>query len=189
VIFMMTNRLTDKQKKLITDNYRLLDGFIEYTINKRVIPKCLEDDFVSDMYLKFCFSALKYNIDTGFKFSTYAYGGFNLGIKDIITRKKKSFDRIRYIGEIDEGDLREYRLEREFNLRSDIIDNFLSDAHLTSRERSMLEDYYYGEISFARLGKKYNLSKECARLAVKRVLRKLKKTTIKMDLEMEDFYK
>ena len=186
----MNNKLTDKQRKLITDNYKLLDKFIEYTIRKRIIPQSMEDDFISDMYLKFCFSALKYDIKTGFKFSTYAYGGFQLGIRDIVINKKKKFDKIQYVDKINEDNLRAYNLNNEeFNIEIEILEDFVKNVALTLKERSMLEDRYYNKMSFSKLCKKYSLSKEGSRFIVKRAIRKLKQAAVNMDLEMDDFYR
>lgn len=183
--FTMDRFLTNKQRKLITDNHKLLDDYIEHVIRKQIIPKRMEDDFISDMYLKFCFSALKYDINTGFKFSTYVYRGFDFGIKDIITTKKKKFDRITYIDEINDDHLSH---KKEVSLKAEEVDNFINDAKLTSREKSMLEDYYYDRITFSKLGKKYNISKETARLFVKRVVKKLKIRAKNQKIEFEDFY-
>jgi RNA polymerase sigma factor (sigma-70 family) len=183
----MDKFLTKKQRKLITDNHKLLDDFIGHIIRKQTIPKCMEDDFVSDMYLKFCFSALKYDINTGFKFSTYAYGGFQLGIKDIITKKREKFERIKYIDD-------DYMIacslddKKEPILQTEEVDSFIDDAELTSKEKSMLEDYYYSRITFSKLGEKYNISKETARLFVKRVVKKLKIRAKNQKIEFEDFY-
>jgi RNA polymerase sigma factor (sigma-70 family) len=183
----MDNKLTDKQQKLIIDNHKLLEDFIERIIRKRIIPKCMEDDFISDMYLKFCFSARKYNIDTGFKFSTYAYGGFQLGIKDIVTKKREKFERIKYIDD-------DYMIACNLDdnkkpiLQTEEMDSFINGAELTSREKSMLEDYYYDRITFSKLGEKYNISKETARLFVKRVVKKLKIRAKNKKIEFEDFY-
>jgi len=185
----MSNKLTNEQRKLITDNYKLLHKFVDHVISKRIIPKCMEDEFISDMYLRFCFSALRYNADTGFKFSTYAHYGFEFGIRDIITVKKKRFDRIQYVDIINEDNLRDFQLDKKkISLRSDIMDNFVSNVELTSKERSMLEDYYYNEMSFSRLGEKYKLSKEGSRLVVNRAVNKLKKEAVEMGLDIEDFY-
>ena len=62
----MDEVLTDKQRKLITDNYGLLSHFIIKSISNRVVPTRLEDEFISDMHLRFCISALKYDIETGY---------------------------------------------------------------------------------------------------------------------------
>jgi RNA polymerase sigma factor (sigma-70 family) len=185
--FTLDKFLTNKQRRLITDNHKLLDKFIEHTIRKQIIPKCMEDDFISDMYLKFCFSALKYDIKTGFKFSTYAYGGFQLGIKDIVTKKREKFERIKYIDD-------DYMIACNLDdnkkpiLQTEEMDSFINDANLTLREKSMLEDYYYDRITFSKLGEKYNISKESARLFVKSVVKKLKIRAKNQKIEFEDFY-
>ena len=184
----MSNKLTDKQQKLIVNNYNLLNNFIKDIISKCIIPQCMEDDFISDMYLKFCFSALNYDIKTGFKFSTYAYGGFQLGIRDIV-KKKKKFDKIQYVYKINEDDLKACILNhKKISLRLDNLQNFIKNVKLTLKERSMLEDHYYNKMSFSKLCKKYKLSKEGSRLIVNKAIKKLKQTAINMDLEIRDFY-
>lgn len=184
---IMDRFLTNKQRKLITDNHKLLDDYIERIIRKQIIPKRMEDDFISDMYLKFCFSARNYDINTGFKFSTYAYRGFDFGIIDIVTKKIEKFERIKYIDD-------DYMIacnsddNKNPTLQTEEMDSFINDAKLTSREKSMLEDYYYDKVTFSKLGKKYNIGKETARLFVKRVVKKLKIRAKNQKIEFEDFY-
>lgn len=186
----MDKKLTDKQQKLIIVNFKLLDNFIEKTIKGDVIPERLEDDFISDMYLKFCFSALKYNVKTGFNFSTYVYYGFWLGIRDIVGVKKKKFERTEYISKIDDDYLNECGLNNEIesSLQIGEMDHFIDGVELTAKERSMLDDYYYNKISFSKLGRKYDMSKEGARLIIKSVLEKLQKKAEEQCVEFEDFY-
>ena len=180
------NKLTDKQKKLITDNYGLVNKFVEDNIEESIVPQDLKDEFESDMHLKFCFSALKYNIKTGWKFSTYVYRGFDYGIDDL-AKKKEKFDKIEYIDIINKDDLRALGY-KESSLKFGVVDYLIDNTNLTLKERSMVEGYFYDKVSFSKLGKKYNMSKEGSRLIVNKALRKIKQTAINMNLEMEDFY-
>jgi hypothetical protein len=180
------NKLTDKQKKLITDNYGLVNKFVGDTIEKSIIPQDLKDEFESDMHWKFCFSALGYNVDTGWKFSTYVHTGFRHGIDDL-AKKKEKFDKIQYIDIINKDDLRALGY-KENSLKFGVVDYLMDNTDLTLKERSMVEEYFYDKVSFSKLGKKYDMSKEGSRLIVKKALRKLKQTAINMNLDMEDFY-
>jgi len=184
------NKLTNEQKKLITDNIGLLRNFIKETLRSQVIPRHLEDDFISEMNLKFCFSARKYNADTGFKFSTYAYRGFAFGIRDVITRKNKAFNEANYVEKVDSyyTDIDESDFDKRKSLQAEEVDNLVDGTELTSKERSMIEDYYYNKITFEKIGVKYNLSREGVRQIIKRALKKVRKKAENQKMEIEDFY-
>ncbi len=94
-------QLTKKQQKLIVDNYKLLSGFINKIIRDKGVPEYLEDEFISDMFFKFCLSALRFDELSGFKFSTYAYGGFKFGLHELLYHKQKKIKKICYFEEDD----------------------------------------------------------------------------------------
>lgn len=180
----MSKKLTEEQKKLIIDNLRLLDGFIRDYFKEHSVPPNMEDDFISDMHLKFCLSALNYKKEKGFQFSTYAYGGFQLGIKDIFRKKIK---KIASIDQINDDYLFENVAKKE-KLNYDSINDLIEKSNLTEREKAMTRDYYYDKISFSKLGGKYDLSKERSRVIVNDSLMKLKLVAEKQNLDLNDFY-
>ena len=183
-------KLTKEQQDLIVGNYGLLCKYVTHAIKNKQVPEYLEDEFISDMYMRFCISASKYNIKTGFKFSTFAYGGFRFGLRELLFRKKKKIDKVTYFQDLDEGYISQCKLvnEEAHKLKSEFVNSFMLEVELSLKERSIVEDYYYERLSFAKIGEKHNMSKENARLIVRKVLRKLKKAVKRDKLKIEDFY-
>lgn len=72
--------LTEAQKKLIEENIRLPMHFIRESFKNDEVPRKVKDDFISDVLLNFCVSAMGYEEERGFKFSTFAHGGFNFAL-------------------------------------------------------------------------------------------------------------
>ena len=173
--------LTEEQQNLITENYGLAKDFINKTLEEKKIPINLIDDFKSNIFLKFCYSALKYESDRGFKFSTYAYGGFNYGLKSILDKKIEVYDVLDKSYEI---------LENEENncIENKFLYDFINKAGLKDRNKEIIIDYYINKLSFYKIGEKYNLTKEATRLIVKKVLKKLKRYAERNKLEVDDFY-
>ncbi len=129
--------LTEEQRKLITGNYGLLRRFINQILSNHKIPPHLSDEFISLMYWKFCISALKYDEELGFKFSTYAYGGFRFALQEL--RKKSPSEKYRVklfnyslTGFLDPHEDIKNLIRREF------LDNFVEKTDLIDKERNML---------------------------------------------------
>ena len=183
---MKNIQLTEKQQKLITDNYRLLWSFIHKTIENGEVPKHLEDDFISDMFFKFCLSALKFSEESGFKFSTYAYGGFKFGLHNILMYKKNKFGRLYYFENIDEYKLKYKKIDK---LESDSLHKFIDDVDLDQRDKSIIKDYSYEGLTFKDIGQKLNMSAEAVRMRFKKSLKKIKRVASLKRLKFEDFYK
>lgn len=180
--------LTERQRKLIIDNCGLANDFIKKTLLAKIIPRSLEDDFISTIYWNFCISALKYKKEKGFKFSTYAYGGFNFGLNDIFRGDKKGLKikNLIFLNDIEE--VIQIPLKKEEKVENDSLNMLIENAKLTEREKIMLIDYYYNKLTFSSLGVKNNLSKQAARIVVKKVLGKLKRAAGRIRMQIEDFY-
>jgi len=176
--------LTEKQRKLITDNYGLVKSFINKTIKNNDIPPFLRDEFISDVLWKFCISALKYDESTGIKFSTYAYGGFNFGKKEILERKKNRIERNSCLHE---ESFENIKTQDKDNVRTDLLFDFINNSELTTREKVMMISYYYDGLTLAKLGEKYNLTKEGVRLVIKKALKRMRRTATRKKINMEDF--
>jgi len=86
---MHSMRMTEKQKKFLDRHVRLMYFFIKNNIVD--IPLHLRDDFVSDLAWRFCFAGMGFDEELGFKFSTYAYGGFRYCVRDVTDRKRKLY--------------------------------------------------------------------------------------------------
>jgi RNA polymerase sigma factor (sigma-70 family) len=178
--------LTEPQRKLITDNYRLLRHFIGRSIKNKVVPRYLEHEFISKILLKFCISALKFDEELGYKFSTYAYRGFQLGLKDVLSYENTRFGQICYLEDVEQYEI---ECEKVDELRDDFFYDFIDNIDLGSRDKSIMEDYYYEGLSFSKIGQKKNLTGEAVRLVVDRSLNKIRHMVHKRRLNMEDFYK
>lgn len=172
--------LTKEQQKLLIDNYPLVRDFIEKTLEKNQIPSDLEDDFISDMLWKFCMSALNFKSSKGFKFSTYAYGGFHFGLKNILRvainkRKLSSIEE-----EIEEP--------HKAIIEEEVLKDFLDNSNLSDKEKKIINDRYINKFTYVQLSEKHNMSKESSRLIVHRILKKLKMSAKDKKLKIEDFY-
>ncbi len=179
----MNDRLTETQQKLIINNYGLLISYISKNI--QTVPGYLEQDFISDTFLKFCVSALKFDERTGFQFSTYAHGGFSLSMREILGRKSKKARRTCSLEEVP----RDVLEQREFYLEINLLDDFIDEAELTLQEKTIVQDYYYNKISYRKLAKEYDVSAETIRTITNRALEKMRLFAKTRDLSFEDFYK
>ena len=90
----MTDKMTEEQKELASKNVGLMYSFIKGRNGSGVVPYHLRDDFISDIGMGFCRSAMGFDEKKGFKFSTYAYGAFDYGCIRIITVKEKNTEEI-----------------------------------------------------------------------------------------------
>ena len=170
--------LSEEQRKLIEDNYCLVEDFIEESIKENKIPDELVDEFVSETLWKFCISALKFEDELGFKFSTYAYGGFYFSLKNILSKNNEKYEN---------------NLDKEIKIESkieyDFLKEFINKCDLKEKELNVIEDRFYNNLTFKDIGKKYGFSKQYARVIVSKILKKIHKKAIADDLSMTDFYK
>ncbi len=183
--------MTKKQRKLVIDNFALMQYFVGRKKKASEIPRYLEDDFISDTALSFCVSAIKYDAELGYKFSTYAYGGFNMGWKNLHTRTKGKYERenfcsietIKFVTDkLLEDAPRPKHFDRETLCR--VIDR----ANLTWREMRVLEYYYFGDYSMNGMGRIFAVTGSRVRQVMQKALRKLKRSMDANRLTFEDFY-
>ncbi|MHA1469532.1 MAG: sigma-70 family RNA polymerase sigma factor [Candidatus Asgardarchaeia archaeon] len=187
---MSRTRLTKKQQKLVTNNIRLLTGFISDLRKKEFIFPHLKDDLISDLCLNFCISASKYDEDYGTKFSTYAYWGFNKSIAQIYGKEKEKFDRynfcssshIRYLEESVVQDAKKTEVKKDF------LYELLDGINAKERDKKILIEYYSHKISQEKLGKKYDLSGRRIQQIIMEMLNKLRRIIRSRSLLKNDFY-
>jgi RNA polymerase sigma factor (sigma-70 family) len=187
---MITKRLTEKQKKLIVRNRGLLSFFINQNIKNEDIPRYLEDEFISDSFLGFCYSALKFDEDKGFKFSTYACYGLRLSKKNVLNYKRNKISRTFYYPYLEHSYVKNHGVDRIEQSRVDKTDlnEFISTSNLDEKEIDMISSYFYQMLTFSQVGKLYGMSGEMARLIVRRALQKLRDKANQKMLGIEDFY-
>ena len=190
---MAIEKLTEKQKELARDNYPLAKHFIKKMLRKGVVPEPLVDDFISDVYLRFCFAALKFERGHNCKFSTYAYKGCKFGLQGIRGWTKRKFERNRFVPSgyfeyLPEYDNRIEKAEKD-RARDEDIFALLNVSGLTEREKVMIMDYYLEELNPQEMETKYCLTYQAIHVALRRSLQKLKRAMDRRHLTMEDFYK
>ena len=176
---MKENVLTEEQKKLIIKNYPLVNNFIKKSIETNNIPSFLIDDFISNTLWRFCIATLKFEEDRGFKFSTYAYGGFNFSLKKTLTEKNKK----RYNVDIDE------KVEAEVEFEYGFLEEFIKECDLKERELNIIIDRFYDKFTLSDIGKKYGFSRQYANIIIPKILKKMHRKAISKNLDMSDFYK
>ena len=176
-------KLDEKKRKLAEKNIGLVRKFYKKNIKNGKVPEYKKDDFLSDLNHKYCRSVLKYNEETGFKFSTFVYKGLNFCLNDFNKEKKElntiSFDR-------EKGK----KIEDKKNfVDKELLKFIFKCSDLSDIEKKVLILYYYHNLSFIKIGEKYSYHKEKIRRIEKRAIRKLKKYSKKMGYNIEDFIK
>lgn len=179
-------QLTKDQQKLILQNIKLVKRYISDSLKNNVVPKYLEEEFVSEILHKFCISALKFDYKSGFKFSTFAHHGFRFGLKSVMGTQQNELKRIRSF-----KDVSEFILEHKEDplLEIDLLDNVVSKTNLNKRDIKIVKDYYYDGLSLRATGKSNGMSGEAVRLILNKFLRKIKIIVNSNKLEFKDFYK
>lgn len=189
---MRNRRLTKKQQDLVSNNLRLLRGFIINLKKRRFISPRIEDDLISELCWNFCISASKYDEDYGVKFSTYAYWGFNKSVKEICGRKKRNIDRHNFcsIDRIcDDIDTKVvFSNTNELKVKKDFLYNIVDKVDVKERDKKIFIEYYSYKISQEKLGEKYNLTRNRIHQIIFNILNKLKRIMRILKLSKQDFY-
>ena len=193
-------RLNNKQKQFLTKNFNLVNKYYEENIRKRNIPQRWEDDFFSHLMERFCYAVLSYKPESGFKFSTYAYGGFNFGKKEII----KKVIRTKFIpqGQVKDK-LDKWYCEDKNNkkilwdsiskgetsvVNREKVRELIKNANLNSTEKMIIELYFLEGWTYLDLGNKMKLTKERIRQIIMQIIIKIREYTVKNGIEMKDFF-
>ena len=180
---MKKDKLDEKKRKLVERNIGLVRTFCKKSIKNGKVPVHKKEEFLSDLNYRYCKSALKYNEEMGFKFSTFAYGGFNFCIDDL-KRNRKKVDTVPFDEEKGE------RIEDKNNIvDKELLKIFFKDSNLSNIEKRVLILYYYNNLSFSKIGEKYSYNKEKVRRIRNKTIKKLIKYSKKKDFKIEDFIK
>jgi RNA polymerase sigma factor (sigma-70 family) len=191
IVFICYNYATmnEEQKKLIEKNIKLMDLYRKEKISKGNIPDSLVDDFKSDLCLYFCNSATKFKKNIGFKFSTFAHGGFDNCWRDIVYRKKPRYLRCNYIPHSDVQVIVEKTFkEKENKIQKDVILNTILKADLSERELDIMSEYYLKGKSLKTIGIKLGISVERVRQIRINAIMKMKKVILRNKMTIGDFY-
>jgi len=179
-IFILDNSKLDKNKKKLAErNIGLIKNF--YKKNIKNIPDYKKEEFLSDLYYKYCRSALNYNEETGFKFSTFAYGGLNFCINNPDKKEIKTIPFDYKKGE-------KIKEEKKY-VDKELLKNIFKKSKLSNIEKKILILYYYQDLSFIEIGERFNYHKEKVRRIRNRAIKKLIEYSDKRGFNIEDFIK
>jgi RNA polymerase sigma factor (sigma-70 family) len=183
--------LTEKQKKLIESNWNLLFSYYQKEKNYGSIPSFLDDVFKSDLYWNFCLSALKYDEELGYKFSTYAYGGFRFCSQRLCVEKKR-FIKNNYVDDRTIKFLIK-KQETAINHEEQYLDknailSLLDDTNFTSTEKLILITYFFENRTFSKIGDVFKLSRSRIQQILEIIKNKLRRSIVRKNLCLEDFY-
>ncbi len=184
----MIEKMTEDQQKLIDKNVGMMHKFIRRKTDSGVIPIHLKDDFVSDMALKFCNSAVKFNSDQGFLFSTYAYGAFNMCYRELRDRKVPSYERNNFVSQEALWSFLNKTPADTEHVEIEVLQEMINKANLSQREHMILQSYFFENRSMAAIGRECNVSRERISQIVKRILNKLRRAACSDKLSFVDFY-
>ena len=198
---MKKKKMTEKQRQLIEDNYSLLLAYCNrYVDNNNAIKKYHSipfnevDDLIGHLHTNFCSSAINFDSKKGFKFSTYAFGGFRLGTRNFSGRLKKYCEKNRRFSDINKTYEKvedEEVCHNEFEVGFDLeyFRKLLREAKMSRQERKVLEGCCLKGKTLREIGEKINLSKERVRQIREGAFSKVKKVAKKKKYELADFYK
>jgi len=185
----MNKKMTEEQQKLVNKNIGLMYSFIKDKNEAGLIPRYMDDDFISDLALRFCRSAIKYNEKTGFQFSTYVYGGFNLCCIDMQSRKIPMYNKNHFVSqESTEALLSHVPVDEPCVVEDDTLWDFIDKADLTERELFVVKGYYFENKSMPLIGKEMGLCKESIRQIRGKAISKLRQAASVGELSLSDFY-
>jgi len=163
--------LDDKQRKLADNNYRLAIAYIHKILARGIIPQRYIQDFISEINYRLCISAYYFDVDLGYRFYTFAHGGFKHGLRNIIDKIEN--ERISLV-DIEWLEVGQDNLLK--NVTNKItIDDLIKRGHLTRIEKDILLNRYIGGLSFDELGNRHKCSREKARYVLEKALEKTRK--------------
>ncbi len=183
----MAKRMTQKQQKLMMKNYNLMQRFIEGREKRGLVPDHLRDDFHSDLALALCTSAIKFDESRGFKFSTYAYGGFHICCTNLKDRKEVSYQRNNFLTQKKVDNISKSIVD-EKHLVYDLVTNLIDHANLTWREDTILRSYYFEGENMTEIGRSFKVTRARIFQVIKKALRKLHRLVEREHLLLDDFY-
>jgi len=186
---MMKKKMTQEQQNLVIGNYRLMEKFIENRGETDPIPAHLRDDFISDMAWHFCNSAIKFDKSKGFKFSTYAYGGFHMCCSNIKSRKYTSYQKNNFLTQKEvSGIIESVSTVNEKHIGEESLSDLINHASLTKKENTILQRYYFDEEPMRVIGVEYNVSRARISQVIQQIVKKLQRVVGVEHLIIEDFY-
>lgn len=184
----MIKKMTQEQQNLVIRNYRLLQNFIESRDERGLVPECLRDDFKSDMAWYFCNSAIKFEKAKGFKFSTYAYGGFHICCSNMKGRTLPSYQKNNFTTQRKLKSMSRHVIVGNKHIDEESLLNLIDKANLTKKENRILQSYYVDGRTMKVIGKMHSVSRARIFQIIKGILKKLQRVVEAKHSILEDFY-
>ena len=78
---------------------------------------------------------------------------------------------------------------KEREAQNEFLHSFLDGVRLTSKERVVLEDYYFNGLTLIEIGERYKVTNSRMSQVLQRVIEKLKDAVETQKLDVGDFYK
>ncbi len=188
-------KLTEEQRKFVSDNIGLVRYYCGQELRKGNIPNGYKDQFIGALEEKFCKIAVSFDKERGVKFCTYAYKCFRSAKNDFLRKIKrdKETHRIPVIPYYEN-----YFMENTLwnsisgygreHLDLEKIAELIDETDLTKREIICLQSYYYDDLYYRQIGEIYNVSGERIRQIIKNALIKIRLKALKSKYVEEDFY-
>lgn len=187
----MKKPLTYEQKIFVKKNISMIESFMDKEEKIKKLNEEEKDELKSWLFESICYSSQKFEVEKGFKPSTYIWGGFNLTLNNFLVNSKKD-SRTAYtdgdliIDYVDKN-IKKNKNALESEKIFDLIDN--TEILLSDKEKKMLSLYYVKGInSFKKIADVTGYSKERIRQIVVRGINKIRRYVNEENVEIEDFY-
>tara|TARA_Y100000310_G_C20703345_1_gene832117 strand:- start:4482 stop:5099 length:618 start_codon:yes stop_codon:yes gene_type:complete len=193
--------LTEEQKKLAGDNYRLALKFVGQLYSQRKIREWEVEEVKSYMYWQICTCAEKYDPEQlneeGRKatFATMAFRGFKGAFqyyREYEQRWRGRYFLTDFLTTNDDGDRESFRELRDIRgekkkVKINEIKSIFGIVDLSLMERQVIDLYFDQKFTFVEIGDMFGLSRETIRNHYKAVLEKAKTYIDENGLELKDF--
>ena len=124
----------------------------------------------------------------GFKFSTYAYGGFEMCRRDIIINKNISYKRNNFsTQEHVETVFDQYPLVRQ-SISTETLFDVIDKAELAFQEKECIEEYFIESKTMDKIAAEFAVSRARVSQVIQGALRKIRKVAERERLCLSDFY-
>ncbi len=181
--------MTPEQKRLVTCNIKMMDKFVKRALEMGKVPLYMEDEFLSDIYLGFCKSAIGYSPEFGFKFSTYAYGGFEMNLRGVCSRKKEKYHKNNFLPfETITKIVDSYQGKRsQKHSKKMRVKDIISESPLNKKELYVITNHFFEKQTISFISNELGMSRQGTYLLLKKAINKIRKTVFNNDISLQDF--
>jgi RNA polymerase sigma factor (sigma-70 family) len=179
--------LTEEQRNLIENNYRLLFYYIKKEVKSERLLSDLES-VMDELNRKFCDAAAHYDSSFGCKFSTFSYKCFDNGMKKLLSKKireKRKGFKITNVSSKEYQQLEDRRISVDLHFLMTIIDKVSS---VSSTNKNILFSYFLENKTLEQTGIIFGKSKERIRQIISDTLFRIKEYIKHNSFEEKDFF-